>query len=119
MLIKANMFVLIVVIPRNFAALDKSNYFSILYYNSKVWHLESLKRNIYNKLLSALANAICVALNYPDQFISFTDLHKQVKRATPKVLNLYELFLLLYKTFNEAILETKWIGLNIKQVNML
>jgi hypothetical protein len=29
------------------------------------------------------------------------------------------LFLLLYKTFNEAILETKWIGLNIKQVNML
>ena len=95
-----------------------SNYYSILYYNSEVWHLGSLKSTVKNRLLSASANAIRVALHYPDPFISFIDLHKMVKRATPEMFSLYKLSITLYKTFNDAIPEIEWMGLNLDQVNM-
>ena len=35
-----------------------SNFFSILYYNSEIWHLQSLKVNLKQKLLSSSARAI-------------------------------------------------------------
>ena len=41
-----------------------------------------------------------------------------VKRATPEMFSLYKLSITLHKTFNEAIPETEWIGLNFDQVNM-
>jgi hypothetical protein len=53
-----------------------------------------------------------------DPLISFIELHKGVKRATPEMFSLYKLSIILHKTFNEAIPETEWIGLNFEQVNM-
>jgi hypothetical protein len=85
----------------------KSNYHSLLYYKSEVCDLRSLKTNIKNQLQSVLANAIQVGLHYPDPFKSFIELHKQVKTAIPEMFGLNKLFLLLYKTFNEAFTETE------------
>ena len=39
-----------------------SNFYSVLYYNSEIWHLHSLKRNLKIKLLSSSAKAISVLM---------------------------------------------------------
>ena len=95
-----------------------SNYYSILYYNSEVWHTGSLKQNIRSQLLSASGNALRVAMHYPSKFISFSDLHKMANRATPDMYKTYRLSLLLYRTFSEKLPEVEWIDLNFKQINM-
>ena len=41
-----------------------SNVFSILYYNSQIWHLQSLKGNLNQKLLSCSATAIKACVKY-------------------------------------------------------
>jgi hypothetical protein len=56
-----------------------------------------------------------VKLHYPDPFTSFIDLQKEVKRTTPEMFNLYKLCITLHKTFNGALPESEWIGLNIEQ----
>ena len=43
-----------------------SNYFSVLYYNSEVWHLPTLKPELKQHLLSASANALKLAQLHPD-----------------------------------------------------
>jgi hypothetical protein len=56
-------------------------------------------------------------MKHVEHFITLTltlDLNKQAKRATAEIICLYKLSLLLYKTCNEAIPETEWIGLNSK-----
>ena len=95
-----------------------SNFFSVLYYNLEVWHLSSLKCCIKNDLLSASANAIRVALHYPDPYIGFQDLHRMTKRATPDMFCIYKLCILLYKTFNEQLPENEWIEMNFNQITM-
>ena len=41
-----------------------ANFYSILYYNSEIWHLQSLKSNLKQKLLSSFAKAIQVCTKY-------------------------------------------------------
>ena len=57
-------------------------------------------------------------MRYSDRFTSFIELHKEAKRATPEMFGLYKLSLMLYRTFNEAIPETEWVGLNFRQITM-
>ena len=44
--------------PQELRQIITSNFYSILYYNSEIWHLQSLKQNLKQKLLSASAKAI-------------------------------------------------------------
>ena len=60
-----------------------SNYYSILFYNSEIWHIPSLKPQIKQLLLSASANSLKVSMVSPDPAISFINLHKNCERATP------------------------------------
>ena len=94
-----------------------SNYYSILYYNSEVWNLHSLKYTLKNNLLSASAKALRVAFHYPSPYISFVKLHEMANRATPEMFSKYKLSLLLYKTFNDGLPEADWLMLNFDQVN--
>ena len=94
-----------------------SNFYSILYYNSEVWHLNSLKYVLKISLLSVSAKAIRVAFHYPDSFISYVKLHEMANRATPKMFNEYKLVLLLFKTFNNQLPEANWLALNFDQIN--
>ena len=60
-----------------------SNFYSILYYNSEVWHIKNLKQSLKNSILSALAKALKLCLKNYDPYISFENLHKIADRATP------------------------------------
>ena len=95
-----------------------SNYFSILYYNSEIWHVHCLK--LYDKklLLTASARALKLATHYRDPLISYKNLHVNTKRATPDMYCDYKLSLLLYKTFNLCQPESEWTELNFCQTLM-
>ena len=56
-----------------------SNVYSILYYNSEIWHLASLKSNLKQKLLSTSAKAISTCVKYCTLTISFINLHSLYK----------------------------------------
>ena len=81
-----------------------SNFYSLLYYNSEIWHLPSLKSTLKQKLLSASAKALKVCWKSPSYYISFDSLHKISKRATPEQLMKYKLALSLHKLYNTTIL---------------
>jgi hypothetical protein len=92
-----------------------SNYFSILYYNSEIWHLPTLSPDLKQMLLSASANALKLTQNNPNYMQSFVDIHKSCKRALPEQMILYKHAILLYKLYNENLPETDWLALNFQQ----
>ena len=52
----------------------------------------------------------------PDPMISFIDLHKLNKRATPNQLLIYKHALLLFNLYNENQLAADWLTLNFNQI---
>ena len=93
-----------------------SNFYSILYYNSEIWHLSTLKGPLQKQLLSASAKALRVAYHYPDPMIRYLNLHKMANRATPCMFIKYKLSLLLHRTLNHEIPENDWLSLNFDQI---
>ena len=67
-----------------------SNFYSILYYNSEIWHLPSLKGTLKQSLLSTSAKALRVCCNKYEYEFSFINLHKSCKRATPEEMMIYK-----------------------------
>ena len=57
--------------PEEIWTLLTANFYSVLYYNSEVWHLPTLKPEIKQHLLSASANALKLAQHVPDHMESF------------------------------------------------
>ena len=92
-----------------------SNYYSILYYNSEIWHLTTLKQDLKQKLLSASASALKLCSSLKDEYISYERLHQINKRATPVKMSMYKLAIQLFKTYNLEQPSPDWIDLNIQQ----
>ena len=90
----------------NSLQLVTSNVFSILYYNSEIWHLPSLKTELKQKLISISARAIRTCMYYPDNMISFENIHKMNNRAMPNAIMLYKHAIQLYKIYNAI----QWTG---------
>ena len=93
-----------------------SNVYSILYYNSEIWHLPSLKHNLKQKLLGVSAKAIKVSMYYPDPMISFIKIHEMNKRAPPETMLLYKLSIQLFKLYNQNEHSLEWVSLNLNQI---
>ena len=93
-----------------------SNFYSVLYYGSEIWHIPSLKVTLKKKLLSssALALKACTKLNC--DFVSFENLHKLNMRGTPEQMMLYRHSLLLYKLYNGGDTGFEWQKLNQLQI---
>ena len=93
-----------------------ANFYSILYYNSEIWHLQSLKTNLKQKLLSASAKAIKICFKYCTNDISFIKLHEMCNRSLPENFLMYRHALLLYKTMNSDSHTCEWVHLNFNQI---
>ena len=83
-------------------ALTTSNFYSILFNNSEVWLSMYLTDSVKHTMFIASANALKMCQHYPDQSISFLELHKITKRATPMMLSDYKCALQLYKLITIA-----------------
>ena len=93
-----------------------SNFYSILFYNSEIWHLPTLKHNLKQKLLSSSAKAIKVCVNYFTSDVSFDNLHAMYHRATPEKVLLYKLALSLFKIYNSNFNSIEFVMLNFNQI---
>ena len=94
-----------------------SNFYSVLYYNSEVWHIPSLHQSLQRSLLTASSKALKVCAKSSDLWmLSYNELHEMAGRATPMQLREYKIALQLYKTMDVQIPETDWINLNLNAV---
>ena len=90
-------------------------FFSILYYNSEVWHIPKLKHELKQILLSSSANAVKLAQNRPNRCESFIDVHKSCNKALPNQIINYKHAILLHKSYNSFCPSMDWIELNFTQ----
>ena len=93
-----------------------SNVYSILYYNSEIWHLPSLKSELKQKLVSISARAIKSCMYHPDNMISYINIHKMNNRATPGAILYYKLAIQLFKLYNSNVHNYDWVLLNTNQI---
>ena len=93
-----------------------SNFFSILYYNSEIWHLKSLHHHLHTQIKSVSANALKICTPSYDLYMSYDTLHSINKRANPNQMLHYKLALTLYKVYNERMPQFEWISLNFSQI---
>ena len=93
-----------------------SNFYSILYYNSEVWHIPKLQPALKQLILSASANALKTTQRNPDLFESFIDKHANCKRATPNQMIIYKHAILAHKIYNQSGPGSDWIDLNFNQI---
>jgi hypothetical protein len=91
-----------------------SNYFSILYYNSEIWHGPSLKPQLKQLLLSASGKALNACMFRPDASLSFIRLHEINNRATPNRFMIFKHAILLHKLYNQRQPMTEWTHLNFQ-----
>ena len=92
-----------------------ANFYSVLYYNSEIWHIPTLNPHCKQQLLSASANALKLCTTYYNDRTSFEDLHKLNQRATPTQIMQYKHSLLLYKLYNRKEPIQEWVNLNFQQ----
>ena len=94
-----------------------SNFFSVLYDNSEVWHLKTLNQSMKSKLLSTSAKALKLCAKTPDMWMmSFPNLHKMAGRTTPDKMIDYKLALQLFRVVNYHIPTPDWINLNLNNI---
>ena len=93
-----------------------SNFYSVLYYNSEIWHLPSLSVNLKQKLFSASAIALKTCTKINDLGISYHQYHVINNRATPDKLLEYKHALSLYKLYNDSPHSLEWLALNNNQI---
>ena len=93
-----------------------SNFYSILFYNSEVWHLPNLKPSLKQLLLSASTNALKLCQRTPDMYESFINIHKSCQRATPNQMIVYKHAILLHKLYNNNLPKADWVELNFQQI---
>ena len=80
-----------------------SNFYSILYNSSEIWHLPTLKHELKQHLLPASAKALKISQVSPNPMESYVDIHLLCKRALPIQILLCKYALLLHKLYNKQI----------------
>ena len=93
-----------------------SNFYSILFNNSEIWHLPTITATLNRKLLSASACAQGVCWKNENNYVSFESLHKLSQRATPDQFIKYKIALCLFKMYNINYNNIEFIRLNLNQV---
>ena len=92
-----------------------SNFYSVLYYNSEIWHLPNLAPYLKNLLLSISSKALKLCTPSYTQEMSYLKLHELNNRATPEQLCIYKQSLLLHTLYNFETPKIEWLSLNFNQ----
>ena len=69
-----------------------------------------------SKLTSISARAIKTCMYYPDNMISFENIHKMNNRAMPEAFMNYKIAIQLHKLYNTTNQSLDWISLNFDQI---
>jgi hypothetical protein len=103
-------------ITKELLQLLTANFYSVLYYNSEIWHINCLSPNLKEFLLSTSAKALILCQKQVNRSISFIDLHRIHNRATPDQMLKYKHALLLHSLYNNNRPSMEWLMLNFQQI---
>ena len=92
-----------------------SNFYSILYYNSEIWHLPTLNIKLKRNIRTASANALKICTPNYHYLMSYDHLHHVNNRAQPCQIIKYKLALMLFKIYRDKIPTREWLALNCEQ----
>ena len=92
------------------------NFYSVLYYNSEIWHLPSLKATLKQKLMSVSTLALKTCTKFNNQEISYHQYHIYNNRATPEKYLIYKHAILLFKLYKDTSNSLEWVALNFNQM---
>jgi hypothetical protein len=81
-----------------------------------MWHLPNLSSLLKQQLLSTSALSLKLCNRNYDKSISYLELHRINKRATPSNFTLFKLSIQLCKLYNNNQHNTDWLNLNFNQV---
>jgi hypothetical protein len=92
-----------------------SNFFSILFYNSEIWHLATLNVNLKQNIRGASANAMkfCTQNYHYSMLYDFN--HKINNRAQLAQILKYKPALMLFEIYRDKIPTHEWLALNNEQ----
>ena len=82
-------------------------------YNCEIWLMSSQSSGLKQNILAASANALKLLNNVNDLRISYKQLHKPHKRATPMNPMKYRVSIQLFKTYNGHIFNSDWLNIGI------
>jgi hypothetical protein len=95
-ILKANRALPTIKLPKNFltqyelCTLLTANFWSILYYNSEIWHIPSLNPNSKQHFLAASAKALKLFDNTYSPFQSYIALHRSNTQAKPIQFSIFK-----------------------------
>ena len=92
-----------------------SNFYSILFYNSEIWHIPTLSQRNKQKLMSCSANALKLCTIGGGKDMSFENIHTMNMRATPEKMCVYKHSIQLHKLYNSTNQSIEWLHLNTQQ----
>jgi len=102
--------------PVECRTLITSNVYSILYYNSEIWNIPKLNKQLKSHLKTSSANAPKICTPNYNMYMSNNTLHSINKRAQPSQILLYKNAILLQKTYLFNIPHLEWVSLNFNQI---
>ena len=93
-----------------------SYFYSVLFYNSEIWHLNNLKQKDKPLMLATSSNALKIATHFKYPYISYYNLQQITKRATPEIYCNYKLSLNIKPLITECqtLNGSTWISNNVK-----
>ena len=92
-----------------------SNFYLILYYNSHLWLIPSLKPQLKQQILQSSLIALKTCTPNFNNFMSFEQTHGINKCGIPRQFLKYKHSLLMYKIWNDVIFSQEWLALNFQQ----
>ncbi len=93
-----------------------ANFYSILFYNSEIWHNPTLNLHLKQLLLAASAKALKLCIKDHTVFHSYVDIHTLTKRAMPQQLSTFKHAILLFKLYKNTMSTSDWVKLNFQQI---
>jgi hypothetical protein len=102
--------------PSELLMLITSNFYSVLFYNSEIWHLPKLNSHLHTLIKSASASALKLCTKNYNYQMSYDILHKINDRALPTQMIFYKHALSLFKTYHSQIPRFEWVALNFNQI---
>ncbi len=121
-ILKANRALCAIRLIKNYFTKDElrtlltANFYSILFYNSEIWHIPTINPHSKQLLLASSAKALKLCIKDHSILYSYENIHSLTKRATPQQLSTFKHAILLFKLYNNSMSTSDWVKLNFQQI---
>ena len=92
------------------------NFYSILFYNSEIWHIPTSQRHLKVKLNSTSANEFKICTPNYNRFMLYSEIHLLNNRALPSKIMIYKHAIILHRLVSNKIPSVEWVALHFNLI---